>query len=196
MSLFRGNNNMKKLAVFIPGIGYHCDRPILYFSRKMLIELDFNDYRCLKFSLEGIPFPQNDDEMHQVSDILLEKTINELKDIDWNMYDKVIFVSKSVGTSVAVRYANRFNIQNAVHILYTPLLMTYENKISKGIAFIGTKDQFGDANEITKLSEENGIPINVYKGLNHSLEKNDVIEDIDIIKDVIMKTKKYVEKYD
>lgn len=23
-----------KLAVFFPGIGYHCDKPLLYYSRK------------------------------------------------------------------------------------------------------------------------------------------------------------------
>ena len=25
----------KRLAVIFPGIGYHCDKPILYYSRKL-----------------------------------------------------------------------------------------------------------------------------------------------------------------
>lgn len=25
-----------KLAVFFPGIGYHCDKPLLYYSRKLV----------------------------------------------------------------------------------------------------------------------------------------------------------------
>ena len=27
---------MKKLAVLFPGIGYHCDKPLLYYSKKYL----------------------------------------------------------------------------------------------------------------------------------------------------------------
>ena len=27
---------MKKLAVLFPGIGYHCDKPLLYYSKKCL----------------------------------------------------------------------------------------------------------------------------------------------------------------
>ncbi len=30
-----------KLAVFFPGIGYHCDKPLLYYAKK-LISLYFN----------------------------------------------------------------------------------------------------------------------------------------------------------
>ena len=28
----------KRLAVIFPGIGYHCDKPILYYSRKLAKE--------------------------------------------------------------------------------------------------------------------------------------------------------------
>ena len=31
----------KKLAVFFPGIGYHNDKPLLYYSRKLAAELGF-----------------------------------------------------------------------------------------------------------------------------------------------------------
>ena len=30
----------KRLAVIFPGIGYHCDKPILYYSRKLAKEQD------------------------------------------------------------------------------------------------------------------------------------------------------------
>ena len=30
-----------KLAVFFPGIGYHTDKPLLYYSRKIAVELGY-----------------------------------------------------------------------------------------------------------------------------------------------------------
>ena len=30
-----------KLAVFFPGIGYHCDKPLLYYSRKLVQEYGY-----------------------------------------------------------------------------------------------------------------------------------------------------------
>ena len=34
---------MKKLAVFFPGIGYTADKPLLYYSRKLAAELDYEE---------------------------------------------------------------------------------------------------------------------------------------------------------
>ena len=31
----------KRLAVIFPGIGYHCDKPILYYSRKLAKEQEY-----------------------------------------------------------------------------------------------------------------------------------------------------------
>ena len=33
--------NNKKIAVFFPGLGYHNDKPLLYYSRKIAISNDF-----------------------------------------------------------------------------------------------------------------------------------------------------------
>lgn len=29
---------MNKMAVFFPGIGYHCDKPLLYYAQKLAAE--------------------------------------------------------------------------------------------------------------------------------------------------------------
>ena len=39
---------MKKLAVIFPGIGYHVDKPLLYYSRKLAGEAGF--------SVVGVPY--------------------------------------------------------------------------------------------------------------------------------------------
>lgn len=30
-----------KIAVFFPGIGYHCDKPLLYYARKLVQEYGY-----------------------------------------------------------------------------------------------------------------------------------------------------------
>ena len=40
--LLNGEQNMKA-AVFFPGIGYHCDKPLLYYSRKLAQECGYED---------------------------------------------------------------------------------------------------------------------------------------------------------
>ena len=46
---------MKKLAVLFPGIGYHCDKPLLYYSKKCLsaygyeiIEVNYTHFPHMK----------------------------------------------------------------------------------------------------------------------------------------------------
>lgn len=34
---------MSKLAIYFPGIGYHCDKPLLYYSRSLARELGYQD---------------------------------------------------------------------------------------------------------------------------------------------------------
>ena len=42
----------KRLAVIFPGIGYHCDKPILYYSRKLAKEQEYKEI----ISLESVSY--------------------------------------------------------------------------------------------------------------------------------------------
>ena len=35
-----------KIAVFFPGIGYHCDKPLLYYARKLHRNVDMKKLFC------------------------------------------------------------------------------------------------------------------------------------------------------
>ena len=68
----------------------------------------------------------------------------------------------------------------------------------EGIAFIGMKDPWSDVDEVNSRkpgSEE--YRSMVYEDANHSLETGQVIQDLDILKDVMIKTNNYlsVEKH-
>ena len=47
-----------KAAVFFPGIGYHCDKPLLYYSRKLAQECGYEEtialsYTCLLYTSDA-----------------------------------------------------------------------------------------------------------------------------------------------
>ena len=62
---------------------------------------------------------------------------------------------------------------------------------------IGMKDPWSDVDEVIHASRKQRIPIYVYEDANHSLETGQVIQDLDILKDVMIKTNNYlsVEKH-
>lgn len=174
-----------RVAVLFPGIGYHCDKPLLYYSGKIASELGFDKIIKLEYSYSGVNIRENEEKIKEAFESLYlqaEEALNEYKFTD---SDEVLFISKSVGTIIASAYAHRHNIK-CKHILYTPLKYTYAYPLSTGIAYIGTADPWSDVNEVVRLSESQGIPIRVFDGLNHSLEGEDTIENLKILNTIML----------
>ena len=42
-----------KLAVFFPGIGYHCDKPLLYYAKKLTQQCRYEECISLSYSYDG-----------------------------------------------------------------------------------------------------------------------------------------------
>ena len=123
-----------------------------------------------------------------------EQTIESLSEVKWNEYEKVVFISKSIGTVIAANYAFENMLTNVKHVFYTPLNDSYKNPPKDGIAFIGTRDQFSNYEEIVDLSENAGILISVFDKCNHSLECEDSIKNIEILNDIMKSTKNYLKE--
>ena len=159
-----------KLAVFFPGIGYHCDKPLLYYSRKLVQEYGYEKIVTLNIQAE-----------------------NSLKEIAFDQYEQILFISKSIGTIIASAYAEAQRIP-CRHILYTPLKETYAFGHEAAVAFIGNSDLWSDVKKVADLSEKQNVKIHIYEGANHSLETKSVRDNLDILKDVMEKTSRYMEE--
>lgn len=180
-----------KLAVFFPGIGYHCDKPLLYYSRDIANELGYDKEIKLSYSYDGGNIRGNEKKMKEAFAALYEQAKHSLQNIDFNAYNDILFVSKSVGTIIASAYANEYKIR-CKQILYTPLEYTFEYAHDMACAFIGTADPWSDVSKVIELAHKDNVPINIYDNLNHSLECSDSIKNIEIIKDVMDKTKEFL----
>ena len=98
-----------KIAILFPGIGYHCDRPLLYYSGKLAAHYQYEIRRITYTNLSrSIPEAFAD---------ACAQTEHCLKDIDWSQYEDILFLSKSIGTAAAAAYAQKHGITlSLIHI--------------------------------------------------------------------------------
>lgn len=182
---------MSKIAVYFPGIGYHHDKPLLYYSRSIACGLGYANYRNLSYTYKAENIRGNDAKMKEAYETLFSQTEASLADIDWSEYDDILFVSKSIGTIIATSYDKKYNLKYIRHILYTPLAQTFLSAPDNAIALIGTADPWSSIDEIAQLAENNHIPLTIYEDCNHSLECSDALKNLEILKDVMQKTKDF-----
>lgn len=182
-----------KIAIFFPGIGYHCDKPLLYYSRKIAQEYGYEEVVTLSYSYDGGNIRGNEAKMQDAFEKLYEQAEKSLEKIDFNQYSEILFVSKSVGTIIASAYAEKYDLK-CRQIMYTPLKQTYGFKHDKAIAFIGTADPWSDVPDVIRLSQEQGVSIDIYDDANHSLETKDTLNNLEILKSVMKRTYSFLRR--
>ena len=180
-----------KLAVFFPGIGYHCDKPIMYFARELAKQEGYDEVINLSYTCKADNICGNDNKMREVGEVLYVQAEKHLEDVEWQRYDEILFVSKSIGTAVAAAYAMRHQVI-CNNIWYTPLAQTFDFAPHDGIAFTGTADPWVKNAEIKALCAGAQIPLYEYENASHSLEVGDAVENLRILEDVITQSCEYL----
>lgn len=187
---------MKKLAIFFPGIGYHCDKPLLYYARKLTQECGYEESISLSYSYDGRNIRGDEQKMQQAFEALYAQAgAAAVKSGFWENISEILFVSKSVGTIIASNYAWKYKIP-CQQVLYTPLKQTYVFPHENAIAFIGTKDPWSNTEEVVRLSKQQKVPIYVYEEANHSIETPDTMKNLELLTDVMEKTKRYIHLFE
>lgn len=112
-----------KLAVIFPGIGYHVDKPLLYYSKKFAVE---QEYSVVEVPYGNFPKDVKGSraKMEEAFRCALEQAEEQLKEIDFSQYEDILFISKSVGTAVASAYAEKHGL-NTRNVYYTPVAESF-----------------------------------------------------------------------
>ena len=165
-----------KLAVLFPGIGYHCDKPLLYYSAKLARAAGFE---VIPVPYTGFPAKVRGDEkrLRRSIDLACAQSEEILADAPWDRADEILFIGKSIGTLVAARYAAEHAL--AVRsVLLTPLVETFPFVHGPAIAFHGTADPWADTPAVQAACKAKNIPLILTPGANHSLETGDLAADL------------------
>lgn len=182
----------KKVAVLFPGIGYHTDKPLLYYSKKLAKE---REYEIIEIKYGELPsgVKGNPDKMIEAFRKALHYATEQLTTVKFTTYNEVLFISKSVGTAVAAAYAKQYNI-NARQIYYTPVAESFDAIGQEGIVFHGTADPWAETATIQEECEKRGLPLYLTENANHSMETGVVERDLEIMQDIMEKTAAYMDK--
>lgn len=180
-----------KLAVVFPGIGYHTDKPLLYYAKKLAqangYEIKEVPYGNFPKDVKGSP-----EKMREAFESALAQSEEILKDTDFSKYDRLLFLSKSIGTAVAAAYAKRHELA-AQQVYYTPVEQTFALAGRGGIAFHGTQDPWVETQLVTAACREHDIPLYITEGANHSLETGDPLTDILNLSHIMEQTREFLE---
>ena len=166
----------EKLAVLFPGLGYTCDKPLLYYAGKLARA---GGYEVVSASYGGFPANVKGDpaKMRACLDQALEQCEGLLGGIEWNRYEEILLIGKSIGTAGARLFAEKHAIL-ARYILFTPLEETFRMDFQDAIAFHGTADPWAKTEAIRQACSRQNIPLYITEDANHSLETGNVDTDL------------------
>lgn len=181
-----------KLMVTLPGIGYTCDRPILYYAGRLAASMG---YEVIRVGYSGFPMNLrgNAEGMRACLDSAEAQAGEALKAVDWHLYDDIVFTGKSIGTVVACRLAKRVG-SRARCVLLTPLPQTFDTHLPEAVAFHGTADPWADTPTIRAACADKHVPLYITENANHSLETGDALKDIENLSSVMRTVRDFLSK--
>ncbi len=182
----------RKIAVIFPGIGYHTDKPLLYFSKKLALQHGYEikdvPYKGFERNIKG-----DSTKMYAAFESALAQSGEILKDIDFEEYDAILFISKSIGTAVAAAYAARHGIRTR-NIFFTPVQQSFQVIKDEGILFHGTADPWLDHKIFLEECGKTNYPYYLVEGGNHSLETGDALKDLNNLRWMMETVDRYIKE--
>lgn len=185
---------MKKIALFFPGIGYTCDKPLIYYPEKIAKKYSY-EIKEVRYG----NFPKNikgdKEKMKESFNIAFQQAKEILSDINYSEYDEILIVGKSIGTVVSSCYAKELSIEDKCRfIYYTPVAQSFKYiKPSSGICFHGTSDPWIDTDIVKSECSRLDIHLYLTENGNHSLETGDVEADLKELSLVMNETENYIK---
>lgn len=166
----------KKLVISFPG-GRGYEIPLLYFGAKYFEDLGYE-----KLFINHPEFRECD------FDTLLQNASKIIDGIDFGQYDDVVFVAKSIGTLVACKIKEMYQIP-ATLILFTPLEGTLpyikrENNVL--LVATGETDRHLNSTRLYEWCVKENVNCYVEPGVGHRMEvMNDLGRNLEVISNVI-----------
>lgn len=174
-----------KLAVLFPGIGYHCDKPLLYYAGKA----------CKQRGYTVLPMPYGkltDMDKEAAFEKALKASRKAMKkQMPWEGED-LLFISKSIGTVVASRLTEELDLP-ARHLYFTPVMETLPFLKSPSLAFSGLADPWVDPAALKAAFADKGLPLTQYPDCNHSLETGEVGRDLALQAEIFRAYRDFLE---
>ena len=188
-----------KVCFMFCGSGYRYDKPLLYYATMVMLEQSLDVVHVhYAFDEQELNLP-----ISELSDLIVEEVELVVKKVEGEgVYDKILFLGKSLGTiPIISTYIKEARYSNTKFILLTPLLtkdilfdrlMESENPI---LIVIGTDDPYYVQSKVTALNEKPNITIKEIQQANHSLDivPNNTSTSIQAIGDIMEVIREFID---
>jgi hypothetical protein len=152
-----------KLMVMLPGQGYSCNHPVLYYVRRMAIKLGF-DVLSVEYGFQAAHLELD----AQATAALHDDVWQAVKPVLEQGYRQVCVVGKSLGTPLAAGLATALKVEDISLILLTPIGGAFQGLDTiRTLAVMGTDDPLYSPEVVASVPN---VEWQVFDGLNHSLE--------------------------
>ncbi len=186
----------RRIAVVFPGVGYHSDKPLLYYTKKLAREQGFEVIEITyEFPFRAREIKDDRDKMKEAFDLAVKQTGEQLDGADLAGCGQILFIGKSIGTAVAACYDEKHCV-GASHLILTPVPETFDFlRKGCGIVFHGNADPWCDTAVAEKRCRELELPLTVIEGANHSLETKSAVTDARNMADLLVKTESFIQSF-
>lgn len=185
------DQNSDILTIILPGIGYINESPLMYYSRKIALELGL-DVLCVNY---GFQLSHADFNIDSELNIVIQESEKVIAKCLSKTYRMIIFIGKSMGTIIQNHLSNQLLDYKQVHIYLTPVNKTLENIINYPcLTITGTDDAMINNFSRSALENNSNIELIQIDGANHSLECLDVLKSIEILSSAMKTLRKFIIK--
>jgi len=188
------DNTSNKVCFMFSGTGYTYDRPLLYYSTQLMLELGY-DVVQVCYAFEQQQFEQ---DPKAISDMVYQKANTIVEYIlRTKPYQEAVYIGKSLGTLPIIDfYMQQCPAIFSRYVILTPLLSfehIEQNLVEKNaLLAIGTADPHYSKERVEPLSSHH---LSIIENANHSLEiTNNTVESIIICQTLLTELKKYLQK--
>jgi len=169
----------EKIAVIFPGMGYNSDKPLLYYTKKLVKAAGY-DVIDITYELpvKAKEILNDKEGMKAAFEIAIKQVEEQLAEVKFDKCENILFVGKSIGTALAAYYDKTYNI-GAAQLVFTPVPQTFDFlRAESGIVFHGNADPWCRTDIAGTKCEELGLELVIVEKGNHSLETGNPIKDI------------------
>lgn len=177
------------LVIILPGTGYGCMAPLLYYSISVALELKYDvltiDYGFKeierKIKLEELEYVYEDTK--KVIDICLSE----------NAYKNVVVIGKSIGTYITSKLINHLKDYDAKYVYLTPLNISLDGmKKVNSLVIIGIEDNCILKDDIDRLKYYNNIKLELVSG-DHCLDTSNYKESLEVLGKVMKEIELFIK---
>ena len=200
-TFLRQDEAARQVAIVLPGVGYTCHMPLLYYPSQVLLASGM-DVLWVEYNYIRRPDYRALSDAEQKRWLFTDVTVACQAALAQRSYQQVTLVGKSLGT-VAMSHllATDARFARSRLVWLTPVLRNDQVRAqilrsgSRGLVAIGTADPFYDPTYLADLQAAAKSEVVVVDGANHSLEiAGNVQQSLQILDRVTRAIQAFVSK--